>query len=126
MGLMNETGVGSRHVVDWKEKEGDTEGEVVVIPGLWDGHAHLLQLGEVLEGVKLYGMGSVEGNSAPGTMNEAYFINNLHPSYRSPHYSRNSPQHQPHTRHEGKLATGLRLGSIPPLPRRKKSTHAHL
>ncbi|KAF8425272.1 amidohydrolase family-domain-containing protein [Tirmania nivea] len=61
IGVLNETVVGGGKVVDWKEKEeGKKEGEVVVIPGLWDGHAHLLHLGEMLEGVKLYGMGSVE------------------------------------------------------------------
>ena len=70
MGVMNETVVGGGKVIDWKAKEGGgKEGEVVVIPGLWDGHAHLLQLGEMLEGVKLYGAGSVEGNSAQRTMN---------------------------------------------------------
>lgn len=55
MGVMNETVVGGGQVIDWKEK-----GEVVVIPGLWDGHGHILALGEMLEGVKLYGLGSIE------------------------------------------------------------------
>ncbi|CAZ80826.1 unnamed protein product [Tuber melanosporum] len=30
------------------------------IPGLWDGHGHVLQYGEMLSGVKLYGAGSVD------------------------------------------------------------------
>jgi len=32
-----------------------------VIPGLWDGHAHVLQYGEMLSSVKLYGAESVDG-----------------------------------------------------------------
>jgi len=120
MGVVNETVGEGGKVIDWKEK-----GDVVVIPGMWDAHGHLLQLGEMLEGVKLYGAGSVKGNSTQRTMNEK-FTNNLRPSYRSPHLCRNSPQSQPHTRHERKLATGHRLGPIPPLPRREKPTHAHL
>ncbi|CUS15259.1 unnamed protein product [Tuber aestivum] len=31
-----------------------------VIPGLWDGHGHVLQYGEMLSGVKLYGAESVD------------------------------------------------------------------
>ncbi|KAG0634903.1 amidohydrolase family-domain-containing protein [Tuber brumale] len=31
-----------------------------VIPGLWDGHGHILQYGEMLSGVKLYGAESVD------------------------------------------------------------------
>jgi len=32
-----------------------------VVPGLWDGHAHLLGYGEMLGSVKLYGADSLEG-----------------------------------------------------------------
>lgn len=32
-----------------------------MIPGLWDGHAHVLQYGEMLSNVKLYGAESVDG-----------------------------------------------------------------
>jgi len=32
-----------------------------VIPGLWDGHAHVLQYGEMLSNVKLYGAESIDG-----------------------------------------------------------------
>ncbi|PWW72390.1 hypothetical protein C7212DRAFT_355060 [Tuber magnatum] len=31
-----------------------------VIPGLWDGHGHVLQYGEMLSSVKLYGAGSID------------------------------------------------------------------
>jgi len=92
---MNATVEGSGKVVDWKEREGgQKEREVVVIPGFWDGHGHLLQLGEMLEGVKLYGVGSVEGAVvlATGSMNEGYFINSLCLSCRSPHLDRGAPQ----------------------------------
>lgn len=66
-GVSNETG--SAGVVEWdngkaKAKgkgKGKPEMEVVVIPGLWDGHGHLLALGEMLESVKLHGAGSVQG-----------------------------------------------------------------
>ncbi|KAI5803605.1 amidohydrolase family-domain-containing protein [Peziza echinospora] len=40
--------------------EGGGEEETVVIPGLWDGHGHVLQLGEMLGSVRLFGVGSVE------------------------------------------------------------------
>lgn len=32
-----------------------------MIPGLWDGHAHVLQYGEMLSNVKLYGAESIDG-----------------------------------------------------------------
>lgn len=31
-----------------------------VIPGLWDGHGHLLQFGELMDSVNLFGVGSME------------------------------------------------------------------
>ena len=36
-----------------------------VVPGLWDGHAHLLQYGEMLGSVKLFDAASLEGLLSP-------------------------------------------------------------
>lgn len=34
-------------------------------PGLWDGHGHVLQYGEMLHSVKLYGAESIDGKPCP-------------------------------------------------------------
>lgn len=47
-------------VVDWDGSKHGQE-DVVVIPGLWDGHAHIIEFGEMLEGVQLYGAKGVQG-----------------------------------------------------------------
>lgn len=49
-------GLAGGKIVEWMGGK-----EAVVIPGLWDGHGHLLALGEMLGSVKLYGAGSVQG-----------------------------------------------------------------
>lgn len=33
----------------------------MAVPGLWDGHGHVLNYGEMLESVQLFGAGSLEG-----------------------------------------------------------------
>ena len=58
--LANNTNDGDfGRVVEW---DGSKHGQdVVVIPGLWDGHAHILEFGEMLDSVQLLGAKGVQG-----------------------------------------------------------------
>lgn len=42
---------------------GEQEGAGYAFPAFWDGHGHVLGYGEMVQSVKLYGAGSVDGAS---------------------------------------------------------------
>lgn len=65
-----------------------------VIPGLWDGHAHVLQYGEMLSSVKLYGVGSVDGMICSSTVRFIFIlIAVLESKTRIKEYLRKNPTH---------------------------------
>lgn len=123
---------GDKRELKRDEAEGGQGGrERVVIPGLWDGHGHLLQLGEMLGSVKLYGAGSTEGMCVvlcifgklkPNLSQRDHpslsrlLLSLLKDCNRSPHPHRIPPQSQPHSGHLRKLDPRNRMGPVPPFP----------